>query len=436
MRKVFFAVIVASVVFCDQFVLSMTFEKKCQEVSKKLLRAIMLVHTENFGISLAKKNYQGDLDHHNVGGNCCAVAFIDDELQDTYLEYKMLPNNLKEVSVKKNVQGTDIAVFKSGGNDVTHDVFAMFNVHYIQLFPAQGIQITPPQGRHVDAEEQLLLALDNRYVREHLQSKKWRTMIIVSSMDTCKYCAISVSGFLSLNQRLSFVSNDAPYRLKSVKIYFPFSYDDPTMKLVLKNDSHILLLPPHVEHVQFDKKQSVDVIAKSAQTTNNIALLTALYQQTDEVFELEVDFLKHCLDLEDTAEKSNLFSCPKFQEALLYFATTDKIVELCKCSTKGMELIRLVIKRCLDLNITRDTSDWRVFSTFVRNICTIKSLNRDIQNFIFGKMNNNLSIIDSKKDMIIEILDAVGPLTTDDISNEYKRKGEMIKRMRGIGIRI
>ncbi len=434
MKKIFFIVVTVFVTSCNQFVMLMTFENKCEEVSKKLLHAIMLNHTEKFGNSLVKKDY-GVLNHNNVGGNCCAVAFIDDELHDTYLEYNMLPKALKRVSNEKNLQGINVAVFNSGGNNITSGIFAMFDIHYRQLFPFQGMQITPPQGRHVDAEEQLLLALDDRSIRTHLKSKKWRTMIIVTSMDTCKYCAISISGFLSLNQRLAFANDDLAYRLKSVRIYYPFSYDDPTMKLNLTRDSHILLLPPHVEHIQFDRQQSIDIIAESVQTTNNIVLLSALCKQIDKVFELKPDFLMYCWNTKKSVEKDKLFSCIKFQEALSNFLAKDRKIEFFVHGAEDINLVKLIIKEYFNSNIYNNEN----FLIFAQNICKIivsPDNYKCIKDFIFQEINKDLNIIELKQDILVKILGSFGQLTTRDIPDEYRNKGEMIRRIRNIGINI
>ena len=44
------------------------------------------------------------------------------------------------------------------------------------------------------------------------------------------------------------------------------------MRLTLSQDSHILLLPPHVEHIQFSKNDSIDAIKQAARTYNIVEL--------------------------------------------------------------------------------------------------------------------------------------------------------------------
>lgn len=384
MYKVLYSALVICTIICSkQSVVSMSFEDKCKEVSNKLLMVVMTTHIEKFRDKLLGKEFgQQELDHNNTGGNCCAVAFFDEDSNVEYLQHEMLPLLIAQVSSKGVIDGKNIAVFSSGKNSVVSQVFDMFNTHYTQLFPLQGVPITLPNGRHVDAEEQLLLALDSAEVRERLQNDKWRTMIIVSSMDTCKYCAISISGFLCLNQKLAFGKSPIAYKLKGIKFYYPFSYKDPSMRLELGAGSHILLLPPHVEHIQFSKTQSINTIAQIAQVKKDIELLNTLCQKCNQTFELEMNFMIDCWKL-NKLDEVNVHQ--KLTESILSFVNTPKNKQ-----------------------------------NFLENV--------------FVDIDQNLDKISGENMLLMVLKDAA--LTTDDVPNKCKRKGDIIRRMRKFGIKI
>ena len=299
-----------------QVVFSSDLEKKCDQVANRLLYAVTMTHIDRYGDALCKKDFRQlsssilystykKLDQSNTRGNCCAVAFVDEKLQEYYLGYDMLPHSIAELADTKVIDGKNIAVFFNGGSHFTNSkVVTMFNDHYRMLYPLQGIPVNPYEGRQTDAEERLLLALNDQQVQTKLKPKKWNTMVFVSSMDTCKYCALSLSGFLMHQQKLSF-SGKSSYHIRNIKVYFPFAYEDPIMKNTITSDSHIMLLPPHVEHIQFNYRQTLNTIFLTAleKIRNGESLLRALLSQLQGQYVFENEFIKRLLNQKEIATK-------------------------------------------------------------------------------------------------------------------------------------
>lgn len=296
-------------------------ERKCEEVANRLLCAVTMTHIDRYGDALCKKNFQqNNLDHNNVGGNCCAAAFVDEQLQEYYLGYNMLPISIKQIACERIVDLKNIAVFLNGGRHIINsDVFIMFDEYYKILYPLQGMSITPSEGRQTDAEERLLLALRDQQVQNKLKPKKWSTMVFVSSMDTCKYCALSLSGFLMQQQKFSFAGKNS-YHIRNIKVYFPFAYEDRYMKNIITPDSHIMLLPPHVEHHQYNYQLTINTIfltlLENIQNGDN--LLVALLAQLQNKYVFENEFIKRLFNQKDRAEKIVLFPgfIPMFEQFL------------------------------------------------------------------------------------------------------------------------
>jgi hypothetical protein len=258
----------------------MAFEQKCQQMSQKLLKAVMQEHVANCLDALSKREYTyPTLNDSNIGKrNFCAVGFIDNDLSEYYLEYPQLPESVRKISTEQNIEGREIAVFFNGGGievvgEIGKFIQQMFSDHYVQLFPFQfsGIGMQIPEGRHTDSEERALYALSTQEAKKaiNIPPNRGNTMILVSSMDTCQYCALSLAGFLSLDQKTSFFSlvkdsdffGARTYHLKGIRVYYAFSYNNLREKLELYPKDSVLLFPPHCVHINLPMK-FIDIFIK------------------------------------------------------------------------------------------------------------------------------------------------------------------------------
>jgi hypothetical protein len=171
--------------------------------------------------------------------NICAVAIVDNDTGEArYITLEDLSKNsqaapLRSVCLSPRITGPDnAAVFCSGGNtenpsivfdaaDATYSgrVFGQMNTRVEEMERLNHREagsenlLNQQPGRCADAEQRALRAVE-LLANEYPEGKN-RTIIIVSRLDACRFCAYSGAGFARRYSRL----------FRNVEVHYVFSYN-------------------------------------------------------------------------------------------------------------------------------------------------------------------------------------------------------------------
>ena len=259
------------VLFLCDAATSMSIDVAKRNAIDLLSGAVVKYHIRRNLNAMIKKDYSSQsLDDSSISEvpyNVCAAAVLEPDGNVISVgSQDGLTQSLKSVS--EDVGG--IAVFVNGGTRAINDqVIRMFSNFYSLLYPTQfkGVEHRVPEGRHTDAEQRAIYAL---YLRRSPLSPG-SVVILISLMDTCKYCALSLAGFLAYDAKASRTAlADKGTR---AEIHYVFSYSNPLMKLSRKEDMHEFMSLPYTTHCQVNKLDVVKYVFGELMNINGTELL-------------------------------------------------------------------------------------------------------------------------------------------------------------------
>ena len=220
-------------------------------------------------------------DYSNIGSldflgdtNYCTSAIVDLIGDITYVTYDRIDSSLKKVahSRRYNMDGSDVAVFCSGGKDKALEDFLKteFESYHLRVFKSPFPNLYPIGEVHFrksDSEQKLLHTMSSFY------EKGWNTpllytgrvLVLYSIRNTCQFCNVSLVGFIS--EQISRVAEGLPSLfIKGIHVFY--SFDDGKL---LKSESDRVkvspfLVQPYITYTQLTKVQTVKYMIENVLT--------------------------------------------------------------------------------------------------------------------------------------------------------------------------
>lgn len=155
-------------------------------------------------------NHLSAKDYSNTGSldflgdtNYCTSAIVDLMGDITYVSYDKIDPSLKKSAHSKpyNIDGSNVAVFCSGGKDRALEDYlkAEFESYHLRVFQSPFPNLYPVHFRKSDSEQKLLHTMSNFYEKRRDTALLYtgKVLVLYSIRNTCQFCNVSLGGFLS-----------------------------------------------------------------------------------------------------------------------------------------------------------------------------------------------------------------------------------------------